>query len=1246
MKQNEYSTAFFKLLDKKPDSAQINAITTTKNAVIAAGAGSGKTQVLAQRFSWLVLTGQAKADQILTLTFTNKAASEMYQRIYATLNFFDTSPVSENFTENEKKLAQQGIVDFTNAHIQTLDSYCSNIVRQCANRYGITPDFSLASSDGVAQIKQEALKFVFRNSDRLSIQTFVKPGDFQKFAEQVLASSIIRFTDLTTPKGFFCSKLPVQLNQLIIAFQYYFDEQPLSEENLPGKNNFQKLIDEFYEQMEANSDPKKHAEYQKKASEIFDFYTQNFQGLTITNEKINNSDYIKNLQTLFEVFSQNINELSAMKGKCTKANTKITIIKNELLPVIDSIFAYFSQLPAITSLYELFDDFLAEVNASKRASGNLTFNDVSALALKILIENKDIRTQEIQAYKKIMIDEFQDNNSKNRDLLYLLSVNEEFQINQNEDIYRQIIQKNQTGEIIKDNREPEKLFFVGDEKQSIYKFRGADVSVFNELTKNDENLLVPMTFNYRSTAQTVQAFNLIFKNSFGIFEDNSMPQDYEAYYTKDAQKNGMELPQLTKENVPIHFKFIDTKKIADENKVNKTPLEKFIHPDEQLAYNMAKQIYHLANSSISSDSSASSDSENLEKQNKINWGDFAILDRSRTHRGIITKYLSYFNIPYEVDQFTNIFEDGIINDFYNFLRICVYPSDVNAFCAYLASPLCGLHENSIEIILSYLIDSTDYDFVFDPTADFDSEIQKDLPQNEFLKFIEAKDFYIQNKSLVLQQKITKTLDMLWNQTGYKYETYLNKQTELCAEQFDMIFELARRSEENDKTVSWFIDELDLLKSTFSSDDADINTKDITYPLERSGAVKIMTIHKSKGLQFKHVFLWGCTSYSFSSEKSQIFFDKYTGLSVRPESGVKNFFVMQQEILAKKMELAEFRRLIYVGITRAIDDIYVMGKWNPQAKEPKEEINQKAKIFENPVNSNYGDSLENDVSYKESLPFDFENINPVTFQDISSKNENETTEEQRHKIIEKSSSYFENAEIIEYTCKPVLRISPSKIGEMDKLKKNIEKIQNVQNLSQSQNYKQIQNQNDQDEMDEDELLFYQNENEEEKLQKSVFNQADFGVLVHAYLEAFVKDLNPQTFEPPVSLFKNLTENEIQTKKGECIQFVKNFAESEIGIKLQNAKNKNRFVRSEWKTKMFDNGAIYTGLFDLIFQNEDKTYTIVDYKYSENLNPQKYYSQLNCYRKTASMIFEIPESQIDCKIWDIKKGVIFQVPADHQ
>ena len=142
---------FLDLLDKQLDDAQSQALESIKNSVIAAGAGSGKTQVLATRFSWLVMTKQAKADQILTLTFTNKAAAEMYQRIYQTLLFFASQQSGPNLTEEEIQLAKEGLSDFANSHIQTLDSYCSNIVRQCSNRYGIKPDFSLASSDGERQ---------------------------------------------------------------------------------------------------------------------------------------------------------------------------------------------------------------------------------------------------------------------------------------------------------------------------------------------------------------------------------------------------------------------------------------------------------------------------------------------------------------------------------------------------------------------------------------------------------------------------------------------------------------------------------------------------------------------------------------------------------------------------------------------------------------------------------------------------------------------------------------------------------------------------------------------------------------------------------------------------------------------------------------------------------------------------------------------------------------------------------------
>lgn len=1219
-KTNKYNCNFFKLLEKQPDIAQMQAITTTKNAVIAAGAGSGKTEVLAKRFSWLVLTGQAKSDQILTLTFTNKAANEMYQRIYNTLNFYANSEINENFSETEKKLAQQGLKDFANAHVQTLDSYCSNIVRQCANRYGITPDFTLDSSDFLHDIKQDALKFIFEHQQEPGIKTFVNAGAFQTFAENVFAYSVNNFTDLTTPKNFFSSKIPVQIKFLTNALNFYFNKTPISEENFPGNCNFQFLIDAFYSELKANFNPEKHKIYAEQANELFDFYAANFNGVVFTQEQIfqfqTEDSFFQNLQKKFKIFKEKLIQLSSMNGKCLPANSKITIIKNELFPVLDSVFAYINQFESIKSLYNLLDIFSEKVNFSKRINGNLSFNDVSSLALKILIENQDIREQEIQTYKKIMIDEFQDNNGKNRDLLYLLSIKKNTKISSEQDIYSQIIQKNEFGDILKDNRESEKLFFVGDEKQSIYKFRGADVSVFNELTKNGENLLIPMTFNYRSLPQTIQAFNQIFKNGFGIFDDNSILQDFEAYYTKNAEKNGVELPNLNKQNVPIHFKFIDTKLITDSNNESKSPSQKFIPPEEQIAYHIAKKISEM-------------------KNNGANFSDFAILDKSRTNRTEITKYLNYFNIPYEVDQFNNIFEDGIVNDFYNFLRICVYPSDINAFAAYLCSPLAGLQENSVEIILSHLVDISDFNFTFDPFANYDDEIQKDLSKNEFDKFLKAKNFYSQTKTLVLQQKITKSLDLLWNTKGFKYETLLNSQTELCAEHFDMIFELARQCEENQKSVSWFIDELDILRKDFFMQEANIDTKDISYPLERNEAVKIMTIHKSKGLQFKHVFLCGCTSFSFKSERTQVFFDKKSGLSVKPETGTKNFFVLLNELFSEKEELAEFRRLIYVGITRAIEDIYVMGKWNPKSEEKnKNEIKKHSKIFENLVKNNYPDFSRETLNYKEGLPFDFEDLKPLTYQNTKSAKQN--SDIQRNNMIKNAIPIYQNSKIIKYKCNPVEKLEPSKIEIFKEFKEKQDKNQNMQTFFYD-NFKQ-------DEQNEDEIFYItklQNE-EENYLLNPDFKSADFGILLHAYFEAFINGIAPQNFEPSISYFKNLNEKEILNKKQECIKFVQNFEKSQIGKSLENSKNKNLFVRSEWKTKMFYKGAIFTGIFDLIFQNEDGTYTIVDYKYYRNLNPKDFYSQLNCYRMMASKIFDIPEDKIDCKIWDIQNSIIFQIP----
>ncbi|MCL1817794.1 MAG: UvrD-helicase domain-containing protein, partial [Spirochaetaceae bacterium] len=133
---------------------QLGAATAVRNAVVAAGAGSGKTKTLAARYAWLIMEKGLKADEILTLTFTNKAANEMYGRIYGLLA-----------AQKEDARASAAIADFYKARISTLDSFCAGIVRSAARRYGIAADFVIDNA-GVRELAREAaLPFVLDNRE-------------------------------------------------------------------------------------------------------------------------------------------------------------------------------------------------------------------------------------------------------------------------------------------------------------------------------------------------------------------------------------------------------------------------------------------------------------------------------------------------------------------------------------------------------------------------------------------------------------------------------------------------------------------------------------------------------------------------------------------------------------------------------------------------------------------------------------------------------------------------------------------------------------------------------------------------------------------------------------------------------------------------------------------------------------------------------------------------------------------------
>ena len=1141
MNINQY--AYLDLLEKKLDNKQKAVCCRTDNTIVAAGAGSGKTQVLATRFAWLVMSIGIRASQILTLTFTKKAAGEMYERIYRTLLFFAENPKTPAL---EKKRARTALEEFSETHIQTLDSYCNSIVKQAANRYGIRPDFTAGASDAFEDIKKLALPYVFSNRERVCVQQYTAAGKLEEFAYDILATAVSEYTTLADPPDYFCSKLEDQKKVLVNNWNGLIcalPEAEVPEDTTPLKTINSQIVP-AYARARAES-----------------------PGTVFINSTLDLIDYLSTMQVIpvmdidgiaaqIPVLKEAAALLKKVKLPGGKVKPAVAEFKEyirllrQTFEVINSLCTYVGQMDDTADLYSMFDEFTALVNESKRSTGNLTFADISELALKILNEQEDIRLAEQAAYEKIMIDEFQDNNSKNKELLFLL---------------------NGVPGALEGSRFGQKLFFVGDEKQSIYKFRGADVSVFNNLKHElGEEAFLQMNYNYRSANELLTIFNRIFGDNNILF-DNTTTREFEARYMVPAIKydpaKQQEVPQVVLDE--------ESRKILSINLFDSTDLDKevFFNTKDQLAIYIAQEIVRLRN-------------EAVQGHEDIPYSSFAVLDRGRTDRRYLIKWFNVFNIPYTLDMNTSIFSDGPINDIYNFIQLCVYPDDSISLAGYLASPFANLREESVEAILA------------------GENPEQWTNENEKNKYRRAWDFYQTQRILTLSRPLTKTLEVLWNDCGYRYETMLSYRKSLYAEQFDMLFELARQTDQNDKGIAWFADQLSQIKdkeiSTFG-DDVEINIDELSYPIEKGDAVNIMTIHKSKGLQFEFVFVYGCTNVSKRSRDSQFYFDQQNGLTIKPVDGSKNFFYLRQEQKAMQEELAEFRRLIYVAITRAELKVIIVGSW----KEAQTEADTRDDSFH---------LIENLVRYycspdsKEERPFAFYKIEPVARKDMKELlyATNKLTQEKAK--LELARKLYQGAEpAIKYEWPESNRKTPS----------SLEKDYKPQTAQDGDTGSTLDGADD-------------------TLQGADFNAADFGTLVHAFLEAQAKGIDCDKFEPEPKLLKNLSEfpEKMESVLQECCNMCLEFAKSELGQQLEQCKSASRFYRAEWAFRMFLDNYIFTGSIDLIFENPDSTYTIVDYKSDKEIDAEKYRGQQECYRKAAAKMLRVSEEKISCYLYFLR------------
>ena len=176
---------------KEFNNEQQQAILTEENTVVSAGAGAGKTKTLATRFLYLITEKKLDVSSILCLTFTTKATTEMYSRIYAELK-----------KNADNQYAKKAIENFQKARISTLDSVCNSIARYASRSYSITPDFSIDQKASSRLAEDVAMSFFLRNVKNPAVQKLVSYNSIENVISKLFVPFLTNYVNITIPTDF------------------------------------------------------------------------------------------------------------------------------------------------------------------------------------------------------------------------------------------------------------------------------------------------------------------------------------------------------------------------------------------------------------------------------------------------------------------------------------------------------------------------------------------------------------------------------------------------------------------------------------------------------------------------------------------------------------------------------------------------------------------------------------------------------------------------------------------------------------------------------------------------------------------------------------------------------------------------------------------------------------------------------------------------------------------------------------
>ncbi len=875
------------------------------NILVAAAAGSGKTAVLVERIINKILNENIDIDKLLVVTFTNAAASEMRQRVLdAIYKELEEEP------ENEKLLKQVTLLN--KSSICTIDSFCLEVVRN--NFYeleNLSPNFRIADTTEIELLKEEKLEELFEKKYEEENKDFSKLiNTYTSYRDdKPLKDLILKIYNYIQSNPF-----PEKwLNEKIEMFNLEEKIEENFAETIWGKELIQEIEDSLIDSISTLQVQAKRLVCEPELEKFYQTIINDIDML----ERLKNN--LKNWDKAYEL-NQNIKFITWPRQKVDsiiKDEVKQVRddVKKKLSKVLDKILIcdskqanqdIFDMYNILLKLKNIILEFDEEFTKSKRERNIVDFNDIEHFALKILLteqgEPSIVAKMYQEKFEEVAIDEYQDSN---------------------------LVQEYILNAVSRGNN----IFTVGDVKQSIYKFRQARPELFlekynkykrkQEKETNTDNIKIQLFKNFRSRENVLEFTNLIFQDIMSSILGN-IEYNEEEYLNLGANYKSINQDLKTQIDI-IDVAEVDELQKDQENETQDEERIENIELEARFVANKIKQII---------DSKYQVWDKDLEKFRDIKYKDIVILLRSTTNTApIFEKEIINLEMPVFSDSSQEYLDSIEIQTIMCLLKIIDNPMQDIPLVTVLRSSIGKFTDD--DLVQIRLSDKYDNFYTCMKKAIIDVDIKLKEKIKRFLSNID--NWRKEQEYLSLDELIWK----IYMDTSFYNYVGLMPNGQLRQANLKMLFQKAKQYESaNFKGLYNFINFIEKIRLS----SGDLGSAKLIS--ENEDVIRIMSIHKSKGLEFPVVFL-------SSTGKQFNLMDLNENVLLHQEMGIGVKYIdydmqVQYDTLSKAAirnkifveTLSEEMRILYVALTRAKEKLIITGVSKDFEKENKKMIEQK------------------------------------------------------------------------------------------------------------------------------------------------------------------------------------------------------------------------------------------------------------------------------------------------------------------